>query len=101
MYVTSTYKTKTGRDGLASEDFYMYIDWDKDIDLEILKIARWVKFRKMRKLYFNNLNRYGDKNVMDYLINNCPDKLDIFAFEPNDNYGSGSDYIQGIEKVLY
>ena len=57
----------------------------------------------MRKIHFDNLKKKeNSKEVLDYLIANCPAKLKIFAFDANTCagvYGSAEYFIEGIKKV--
>ena len=72
----------------------------------------------MRKIHFDNLKEEKSKELLNYLIANCPDKLKIFALDAstaygygyghqyyNHGYGYGSEYcstqfyIKGIMKV--
>ena len=56
----------------------------------------------MRKIHFGYLKEEKSKEVLDYLVDNCPDKLKIFALDANADvgvYGSAEYYIEGIKKV--
>ena len=54
----------------------------------------------MRKIHFDNLKQQNSKEVLDYLVANCPDKLKIFVFDANTaSYGTAEYYIEGIKKV--
>ena len=99
-YLPQFYKSKTGRDGKTATDFSLKIDWDKDSDKQVFQVAKWVKFTELRKIHFDNLKQQNNKEVLDYLVANCPDKLKIFAFDANATlYGSAEYYIEGIKKV--
>ena len=93
------YKSKTGRDGKTGKDFYMYIDWRKDTDREVLALAKATRFREVRKIHFECIKEES-KEVLEYLVSNCPHKLTIFAFDANTaGFGNGDFYAKGIEKV--
>ena len=53
----------------------------------------------MRKIHFTYLQNENSKEVLDYLVDNCPDKLKIFAFDAYTTFGSVEYYIEGIKKV--
>ena len=104
MYLAHFYKSKTGRDGKTGKDFYLKIDWSEDEDREVLALAKTTRFREVRKIHFDNIDEEESKEVLEYLVSNCPDKLRIFAFEANIDvntygYGNGDFYVKGIEKV--
>ena len=98
MYLPYFYKSRTGRDGKTGKDFYMHIDWSKDSDKEVFGLAKATRFREARKIYFEKINDKS-KEVLEYLVSNCPDKLRIFGFEANNRYENGDFYLKGIEKV--
>ena len=99
-YLCNFYKFKTGRDGKTGKDFYMEIDWSKDKDREVLGLAKATRFREVRKIQFNWIKEEESKEVLEYLVSNCPHKLRIFAFDANNDYfGNGDFYLKGIEKV--
>ena len=80
----------------------MKIDWSKDKDREVLGLAKATRFREIRKIHFNSILKEESKEVLEYLVSNCPDKLAIFAFDANTGgyfYGNGDFYVKGIEKV--
>ena len=96
------YKSKTGREGKTGSDFYFYIDWSEDKYKQVFQVAKLVKFTEMRKIYFDYLKEEKSKEVLDYLVANCPDKLKIFALDAATStgvYGSAEYYIEGIKKV--
>ena len=101
MYLPHFYKSKTGRDGKTGKDFYMYIDWIKDKDREVLALAKATRFREVKKIHFDSILNEESKEVLEYLVFNCPDKLRIFAFDADTaiGYGNGDFYVKGIEKV--
>ena len=103
MYLPQFYKSKTGRDGKTGKDFYMYIDWRNDEDREVFGIAKATRFREMRKIHFDYIFKEENKEVLEYLVSNCPHKLTIFAFDANTAvyyyFGNGDFYVKGIEKV--
>ena len=78
----------------------MAIDWREDKDREVLGLAKATRFRKIRKIHFCNILKEESKEVLEYLVSNCPHKLTIFAFDANTNsFGNGNFYVKGIEKV--
>ena len=77
----------------------MYIDWSKDTDKEVLRLARATRFREVRKIHFDNIKKEESKEVLEYLVANCPHKLKIFAFDAYPFDGNGDFYLKGIEKV--
>ena len=78
----------------------MKIDWNQTKDKEVFGLAKATKFREVRKIHFDNINEEESKEVLDYLMSNCPDKLSIFAFDANCfGFGNGDFYVKGIEKV--
>ena len=101
LYLAYFYKSKTGRDGKTGKDFYLKIDWRIDEDKEVLGLAKAVRFREVRKIHFDNIKKEESKEVLEYLVSNCPHKLRIFAFDANSfpYYGNGDFYVKGIEKV--
>ena len=100
MYLPYFYKSKTGRDGETGKDFYMCIDWSQDEDKEVLALAKATRFREVRKIEFYNIDEEESKEVLKYLVSNCPHKLRIFAFDAGSGYhGNGDFYLKGIEKV--
>ena len=104
LYLPYFYKSKTGRDGKTGKDFYMKIDWSEAKYKEVFGLAKATRFREMRKIHFYNIKKEESKEVLEYLVSNCPQKLTIFAFEANTGlvamvYGNGDFYVKGIEKV--
>ena len=79
----------------------MKIDWGKDEDREVFLLAKATRFREVRKIHFYNIDTEESKEVLEYLVFNCPDKLRIFAFLANTigYFGNGDFYLKGIEKV--
>ena len=100
LYLPSYYKLKTGRDGKSDSEFYMNIDWQKDADKQVFAFAKAVKSKQMRKIEIENFKSEENKDILNYLINNCPEKLRIFRFDSNDKgYCSVDYYLEGIQKV--
>ena len=79
----------------------MKIDWREDKYKEVLALAKATRFRETRKIHFYNIDTEESKEVLEYLVSNCPNKLRIFAFDANSypSYGNGDFYVKGIEKV--
>ena len=81
----------------------MFIDWRKDEDREVLALAKTTRFREVRKIHFRYIYKEENKEVLEYLVSNCPHKLRLFAFDANTGYGNGFGngdfYLKGIEKV--
>ena len=77
----------------------MCIDWSQTKDKEVFGIAKATRFREVRKIHFENIEKEESKEVLEYLVSNCPHKLRIFAFDANTCFGNGDFYVKGIEKV--
>ena len=86
----------------------MKIDWSEAKDKEVFGLAKATRFREMKKIHFEYIKKEESKEVLEYLLSNCPHKLKIFAFEANTGYGmfglsiyygNGDFYVKGIEKV--
>ena len=79
----------------------MYIDWSETKDREVLGIAKATRFREVRKIHFDNIWKEESKEVLEYLVANCPHNIRIFAFDADIGYpfGNGDFYVKGIEKV--
>ena len=80
----------------------MKIDWRKDEDREVLGLAKATRFREVRKIHFECILKEESKEVLEYLVSNCPHKLRIFAFDAYTGifgFGNGDFYVKGIEKV--
>ena len=81
----------------------MKINWSEAKDREVLGIAKTTRFREMKKIHFDKILKEERKEVLEYLVSNCPHKLTIFAFDADtvycNNYGNGDFYVKGIEKV--
>ena len=77
----------------------MDIDWRKDEDKEVLALAKATRFREVRKIHFEYIYKEESKEVLEYLVSNCPHKLRIFAFDADTCFGNGDFYVKGIEKV--
>ena len=103
MYLPHFYKSKTGRDGKTGKDFYMKIDWREDEDREVFLLAKATRLREVKKIHFDGIEKEESKEVLKYLVSNCPHKLRIFAFDADTDddadYGNGDFYVKGIEKV--
>ena len=88
---------------MAGKDFYLHIDWRKDTDKEVFGVAKATRFKEMRKIHFYNINFEESKEVLEYLVSNCPHKLKIFAFDAHtgigNSFGNGDFYVKGIEEV--
>ena len=77
----------------------MKIDWRENKDKEVFALAKTTRFKEVRKIHFDNIIEES-KEVLEYLVSNCPHKLTIFAFDANTVYhGNGDFYVKGIEKV--
>ena len=77
----------------------MKIDWSKAKDREVFGLAKATRFREVRKIHFEFILKEESKEVLEYLVSNCPHKLRIFAFDADTCYGNGDFYVKGIEKV--
>ena len=80
----------------------MFIDWKKDADKQVFALAKAVKNKQMRKIKIYNFKSEENKDILNYLINGCPEQLRIFNFDSNTdvgNYCSGDYYLEGIQKV--
>ena len=79
----------------------MEIDWQKDADKQVFALAKAVKSRQMRKIRIENFKSEENKDILNYLINNCPEKLRIFYFDSDtdEGYCSVDYYLEGIQKV--
>ena len=84
----------------------MYIDWSEAKYREVFGLAKATRFREVKKIHFKCILKEESKEVLEYLVSNCPDKLTIFAFDANTGmfdlnteHGNGDFYLKGIEKV--
>ena len=78
----------------------MQIDWQKDADKQVFAFAKAVKSKQMRKIEIENFKSEENKDILNYLINNCPEQLRIFRFDSSDlGYCSVDYYLEGIQKV--
>ena len=77
----------------------MNIDWSQAKYREVFGIAKATRFREVRKIHFKNIYQEESKEVLEYLVSNCPHKLRIFAFDASYGIGNGDFYVKGIEKV--
>ena len=77
----------------------MEIDWQKDADKQVFELAKAVKSKQMRKIEIENFKSEENKDILNYLINNCPEQLRIFSFDSDYGYCSGDYYLEGIQKV--
>ena len=102
MYLPDYYQLKTRREGKNGDEFYYGVDWTKDADKKFLNFARAVKYKQMKKLHFTNFDTEESTEILDYLINNCPEKIKLFAFSASTSsgfYNSADYYLKGLEKV--
>ena len=77
----------------------MKINLSQTKDREVLGLAKATRLGEVRKIHFEYINEES-KEVLEFLVSNCPDKLTIFAFDANIlGYGNGDFYLKGIEKV--
>ena len=79
----------------------MKINWSEDKDREVLELTKATRLREVRKIHFYNIKVEESKELLEYLVSNCPHELGIFAFDANTAYciGNGDFYVKGIEKV--
>ena len=78
----------------------MHINWGEDADKQVLALAKTVKCKQMRKIAIRNFKTEESEDILDHLINNCPEQLRIFTFNSKDgSYCSGDYYLEGIQKV--
>ena len=79
----------------------MVIDWEEDADKKLFALAKAVKNKQMRKIKIWDFEDEENEDILNYLINNCPEKLRIFEFDSNadDGYCSADYYLEGIQKV--
>ena len=75
------------------------INWSQAKEKEVLGLAKATRLREVKKIHFACILKEESKEVLEYLVSNCPHKLKIFAFESNTEYGNGDFYVKGIEKV--
>ena len=80
----------------------MQIDWQKDADKQVFALAKAVKSKQMRKIEIEKFESEESKDILNYLINNCPEQLRIFNFNSNTGVGycSADYYLEGIQKVI-
>ena len=80
----------------------MVIDWELDGDKKVLALAKDAKIRQMRMIGILNFKSEENEDILDYLIHDCPEKLRLFTFYSDTDYGSycsGDYYLEGIKKV--
>ena len=83
----------------------MRINWRKDADREVFELARAVRSRCMGGIQIWNFGTEQNKDLLNYLIYNWPDRLRSFYFNANTDvvvygdYGSADYYLNGIAKV--
>ena len=79
----------------------MVINWEVNADKKTLAIAKDVNIIQMRKIVIGNFKSEENEDILDYLINGCPEKLRIFYFnsDTDEGYSSGDYYLEGIRKV--
>ena len=78
----------------------MVIDWEVDGDKKVLALAKDAKVKQMRKIAIWNIKSEKNEDILNYLINGCPEQLRIFYFGSRaEGYCSGDYYLEGIQKV--
>ena len=80
----------------------MVINWQVDADKQELALAKDAKINHMRKICIWNFESEENEDILNYLINNCPEQLRIFEFDSNvddGSYCSADYYLEGIQKV--
>ena len=78
----------------------MLINWELEADKKLLALAKDAKIKQMRKLNIWNFKSEKNEDILNYLINGCPEKLKIFNFDSNNQgYCSADYYLEGIQKV--
>ena len=80
----------------------MNINWEEDADKQVFAFAKAVKSKQMRKIRIFSFKSEENKDILNYLINNCPEQLRIFYFDSNTGVGSycsADYYLEGIQKV--
>ena len=78
----------------------MDINWEKDADKQVFALAKAVKSKQMRKIEIYNFNSEQNEDILNYLINNCPEQLRIFRLNSSaESYCSADYYLEGIQKV--
>ena len=102
MYLSSYYLAKTFRDGNFGEKFCMSIYWGAANDKQVFRLAKTIRLKEIRKLWFCDIGKEESIELLDYLVKNCPKKLRIFEFNATTliGYCSGEFYLNGILKVI-
>ena len=59
----------------------MVIDWEVDGDKKVLALAKDAKVKQMRKIAIWNIKSEKNEDILNYLINGCPEQLRIFYFD--------------------
>ena len=78
----------------------MIIDWEVDEDKKELALAKDAKIKQMRRIAIVDFKSEESEDILDYLVNNCPEQLRLFYFDSGDKYYcSGDYYLEGIQKV--
>ena len=72
-----------------------------DGNKKLLALAKDAEIKQMRKIDIWNFKTEENEDILDYLINGCPEKLRLFYFDSSDEEGycSGDYYLEGIQKV--
>ena len=99
MYVCNFYKSKTGRDGGSGKHFSMYFNWSNSVDKDTFDAIRTVKLNEVKKMHFYNIKQDESKELLEYLTDNWPQKIKVFAINAADGIGNGDFYQKGLEKV--
>ena len=77
----------------------MQFNWKVNSDKEVFDFVKATDYRKMKRLYFQNVQDRS-KEVSDYLIKKCPDRIKIFGIEADIKFRLIDFYMKGIEKVV-
>ena len=99
MYLPLLYKTITRRDGGTGKNFSLCIDWSKTTDKEVFNYAWLIQLKEIEKLHFIRVNQEENNDLLDFLVNKSPKKLNAFTFNAYCENGSGDFYLKGFEKV--
>ena len=99
MYVCYLYKSKTGIDGGTGKKLSMYFDWSNSVHKDAFNAIRTVKLNEVKKMYFEYIKQDWSKELLEYLTDNWPQKLKVFAIDAANGIGDGDFYQKGLEKV--